>query len=257
MEESSGQPTPAKTPHAVRRFFRQTGPAGPMALITTCLPAVGAVFLFSFAPRIAPWVQKQGWLGVPIFVVALALMGGFALAPTYANSILGGVLFRFAVGFPAVMAGLAGTAMIGYTLAHRIVGHRVEDVIRQHPRWEIIRQALIGGSTRKTIGIIFLLRLSPLLPFETTNVLLAMCGVRPAPFLIGTMFGIAPRAAALVWAGSVMRKLELHAAPRPLHIVIGAIVTAVCIAVLALIGKHALDRACACRDDKVKKQVME
>jgi uncharacterized membrane protein YdjX (TVP38/TMEM64 family) len=143
------------------------------------------------------------------------------------------------------MAGLAGAAMIGYGLAHRIVGHRVENAIHEHPRWEIVRQALIGGSTGKTIGIIFLLRLSPLLPFETTNVLLAMTGVRPVPFIVGTMLGIAPRAAAMVWAGAAMRKLELHATPHPMTIVLGLIITAVSVVVLAVIGKHALERACA------------
>src|SRR5438874_2619786 len=83
---------------------------------------------------------------------------------------------------------------------------------RRHrqPRWEIGRQALIRRNTRKTIRIILPLRLSPLLPFETTNVLLAMTGVRPVPFIVGTMLGIAPRAAAMVWAGAAMRKLELH-----------------------------------------------
>jgi len=242
--ECEAQPKPA---HPIRRFFRQIGPAGPMALVTTALPAVGAVFLFSLAPRIAPWLREQGWLGVAIFAVAFAVMGGLALAPTYANSILGGFTFKFPIGFPAVMAGLAGAAMIGYGLAHRIVGHRVENVIQQHPRWEIVRQALIGGSTWKTIGIIFLLRLSPLLPFETTNVLLAMTGVRPVPYIVGTMLGIAPRAAAMVWAGAAMRQLELHAAPHPRTIVIGLAVTAASIAVLAVIGKHALDRACGRR----------
>jgi uncharacterized membrane protein YdjX (TVP38/TMEM64 family) len=222
------QPRP-QPPHPIRRFFRQIGPAGPMALIVTCLPAIGAIFLFSLAPRAAPWLRSHGWLGVP----------------TYANSILGGWTFKFAIGFPAVMAGLGGAAMIGYALAHRIVGHRVEDTIAQHPKWEIVRRALVGGSTLRTIGIITLLRLSPLLPFETTSVLLASFGVRPLPYLIGTLLGIAPRAAALVFFAAQARKLELKTAPHPLTIVIGLIVTAVSVVVLAVVAKHALDRAVA------------
>src|SRR4051794_30650517 len=95
-----------------RQFFRQTGPAGPMALIVTALPAVGAIFLFWFAPRLAPWLRDQGWLGLLIFIVSFAVLGGFALVPTYANSIVGGWTFKFGWGFPAVMAGLGGAAVI-------------------------------------------------------------------------------------------------------------------------------------------------
>src|SRR5437763_8358641 len=97
------QAPPESRLHPVRRFFRQIGPAGPMALIVTCLPAVGAVFLFSFAQRLAPWLREMGWPGVVIFVLSFTLMGGFAIAPTYANSILGGFIFKYAIGFPAVM----------------------------------------------------------------------------------------------------------------------------------------------------------
>jgi uncharacterized membrane protein YdjX (TVP38/TMEM64 family) len=101
--------------------------------------------------------------------------------------------------------------MISYWLAHRIVHHRVEDVIHEHPRWEVVRNALVGGNTMRSIGIIVLLRLSPLLPYETTNVLLAMCGVRPLPYLVGTLIGVAPRTALIVLAASRAERLDFHA----------------------------------------------
>jgi uncharacterized membrane protein YdjX (TVP38/TMEM64 family) len=109
----------------------------------------------------------------------------------------------------------------------------------------VIRRALIGGSNLRTTGIITLLRLSPLLPFETSNVVLSMCGVRPLPFFVGTMLGIAPRAAAIVWVASTMRELTLHTAPPTIVIVTGAVATVASIIMLVVISKHALERACA------------
>jgi uncharacterized membrane protein YdjX (TVP38/TMEM64 family) len=232
-------------PHPIRRFFRQIGPAGPMALIVSIMPAIGTAVLFTVAKPTSAWLAAHRPGSVLIFILGVALLNGLALMTTYANSLLAGWTFKFAVGFPAMILGLGSAAMIGYLLAHRIVGQRVENAIREHPKWEIVRTALIGRSTLRTIGIVTLLRLSPLLPFETTNALLAMCGVRPLPFLIGTVLGIAPRTAAVVFFASSMRELTLQSAPDPITLIIGVIVTIAAIVVLGVVAKHALDRACA------------
>jgi uncharacterized membrane protein YdjX (TVP38/TMEM64 family) len=229
--------------HPVRQFFRQIGPAGPVALIATCMPLVGAAILGATAPRVIGWVHAHGAGGVLAFVLAFALFAGFALVPTYANSILGGWMFKFPLGFPVVMAGVGGAALISYTLAHRIVGHRVSNVIHEHPKWEVVRDALIGGSTLKIIGIITLLRLSPVLPFETTNVLLASCEVRVWPFITGTILGVAPRTAAIVFIASRAHKLELGSAGNRWLLVLGIVMSLFVVVLIALISKHALDRA--------------
>jgi len=234
-------------PHRIRQFFRKIGPAGPMAVIVTASPVIGTVLLLTVVSRVAPWLRDQGWLGVLVFIAAFAIFNGLAVMTTYANSLLGGWTFKFALGFPIVMVSLIGAATIGYALASRIVGHRVQDVIAEHPKWEIVRQSLIGGTTMRSAVIVTLLRISPLLPFETTNALLSMCGVRFVPYIIGTTLGIIPRVAAVVWAGSQMHKLSLHDAPHPITIVTGLVVTAASLLVLMLIARHALKIACAPR----------
>src|SRR5438067_307301 len=72
---------PPQTPHPVLRFFRQIGPAGPMALIVTCLPAIGAVVLAGFAKPVSHWLAGHGIIGLLLFVIGHALTGGFALVP--------------------------------------------------------------------------------------------------------------------------------------------------------------------------------
>jgi uncharacterized membrane protein YdjX (TVP38/TMEM64 family) len=245
-DEPEPSPLPPK-PHPIRRFFRQTGPAGPMAVIVSILPAVGTAVLFSVAKPTSAWLAAHRPGSIVLFILAVAILNGLALMTTYANSLLAGWTFKFTVGFPAMMIGLASAAMIGYALAGAIVGHRVENAIAEHPKWEIVRTALIGRSTLRTIAIITLLRLSPLLPFETTNALLAMCGVRPLPYLIGTVLGIAPRTAAVVFFASSMHELTLQNAPDPMTIIVGVVVTIVGIVVLGIVAKHALNRACAAK----------
>jgi uncharacterized membrane protein YdjX (TVP38/TMEM64 family) len=225
------------------RFVRALGPAGPLALLATCLPAIGGAVALSLVRVVVPWLHRSGAPGLLLFVIGFAVLGGLALVPTWANSMIGGWTYKFAAGFPAVMVGLAGAAMIAYLLAHRVAGHRVEELIHEHPKWQIVRDALIGRNTVRTIWVIILLRLSPLLPFETTNVLLAACGVKPLPFLIGTLIGVMPRTAALVLAAASAEKLNLHQAAGWEWLAAGAVLTLIGAAIIALIGKHALDRA--------------
>src|SRR4051812_39411862 len=98
--------------YAVRQFFRKTGPAGPMAVIVTALPLIGTVVLLTVVSRVSPWLRDHGPLGVLVYIAAFAALNGFALMTTYANSLLGGWTFKFALGFPIVMGSLIGAAAI-------------------------------------------------------------------------------------------------------------------------------------------------
>src|SRR5688572_1318807 len=198
------------------------------------MPIIGTAVAVALAPRLSAWMRAHGVVGVIAFASGFALLAGFALVPTYANSLLAGWTFKFPAGFPTVMCGLTGAATISYFVAHRIIGHRVTSTIHEHPKWEVVRDALIGGRTLKVMAIVGLLRLSPILPFSTTNVLLASCEVRFWPFLLGTIIGGAPRQAAIVYIASRASKLEMDA-PESRWLAAASIVgTIIVIAVLAI-----------------------
>jgi len=238
---SDAPPTVHRQP--IRHFLRQIGPAGPVALIATAMPALGAVALAAVAPKLAPWLTAHRATGVVVFVAGFSTLGGFALVPTYANSILGGWSFKFGIGSLAVLLCLLGSATISYMLARWIVGHRVRHALHEHPKWEIVRDALVGGSSLKVAGIIALIRLSPVLPFETTNVLLASCEVKLVPYLVGTMLGVAPRTLAMVFLAAHARKLDLAAAGGWGLLIVGIVASIVIVALMAVIARHALKRA--------------
>jgi len=214
-----------------------------MALLATLMPAIGALVLAGFVHELAPWLKSHGLLALALFIPAFAILGGFALVPTYANSMLAGWTFGFPVGFPAVLLGLLGAGAISFVVARRISGHRVEDLIHQHPKWEVVKNALIGCGRWRTLWIVMLLRLSPLLPFETTSVLLAVTGTPLTEFLLGTAIGVIPRTAAIVLVASRMHKLNLHDSSNRWLAVAGLLASAIGAVIIALISKHALDRA--------------
>jgi hypothetical protein len=59
-------------------------------------------------------------MGVVLYLAAFAVLGGLALLPTYAQSLLGGWAFGFAGGLPVVLAGFAGAALVNYAIAARV-----------------------------------------------------------------------------------------------------------------------------------------
>jgi uncharacterized membrane protein YdjX (TVP38/TMEM64 family) len=115
----------------------------------------------------------------------------------------------------------------------------------QHPRWEVVRRALLEESRFKTLWIVFLLRLSPVLPFGTTNVLLATTGVRFDLYVLGTLLGLMPRTGLVALAAAGAEKLDFDAAESWWLLLGGLAATAVGITAMAIIGRRALHRATA------------
>jgi uncharacterized membrane protein YdjX (TVP38/TMEM64 family) len=233
---STRQPVEAQSRRSVAPITRIT-------VIATVLPVLGSIATVSVAPFLADWFRGQGWLGVLYFTIAFAIGGALMLAPTYSTSVLAGWTFGFAIGFPAVIVGTIAGAALCYLGAAYLARSTVQATFTSHPKWELVRRALLEESTLKTLWIVFLLRLSPVLPFGTTNVLLATTGVHFGVYLLGTLLGLVPRTGLIAMASASAGKLDLNAPGSWQIMAAGIGATVVCIFVVTLIGKHALDRA--------------
>jgi uncharacterized membrane protein YdjX (TVP38/TMEM64 family) len=214
-----------------------------VAAIATVLPVAGSIAVVAAGPLLAPWLREQGPGAAVGFTILFALLGAVALAPTYSTSILAGWAFGFAVGFPSVVIGTNVGAVLCYLMARRAAGERVHSVFDEHPKWEVVRRALAEEKPLKTLWIVFLMRLSPVLPFGTTNVLMATTGVPLSIYVAGTMLGLMPRMGLVALAAAKAERLEFDSAQSWWTLGAGLAATAVCIVVLGVIGKHALKRA--------------
>jgi uncharacterized membrane protein YdjX (TVP38/TMEM64 family) len=231
---------PASSP---RRARRGLGRAGPVAVIATALPILGSLSVVAIGPFAAVWLRAQGPAGVVIFTVVFILLGLFSLAPTYSTSLIAGWTFGFRAGFVAVMIGTVGGAVAGYVAARRLAADRVAATFAEHPKWELIRRALVDETVVKTLWLVFLLRLSPVLPFGTTNVLMATTGVKLSLYVIGTMLGLAPRLGLVALAAAGAERLDFNTAESWYLLAGGLVATAVLILVLAILGRRAVHRA--------------
>jgi uncharacterized membrane protein YdjX (TVP38/TMEM64 family) len=185
------------------------GRLGPTAAATAFLPPLGSLVLIGTMNQSAPWLQAQGLVGIAIFVVGFTIFGGLALLPTYGPSVLGGWAFGVGVGLAATLAGFLGAASLGFVIARRLSGDRLLQVLAEYPRGQALHRALLTGGPARTLLVVTLLRV-PHGPFAMTNLLLAATGVGWAPYLAGSLIGLAPRVAAAVVIGASLATLDLR-----------------------------------------------
>jgi uncharacterized membrane protein YdjX (TVP38/TMEM64 family) len=207
------------------------------------LPPIGSILLIARMNDVAAWLQSHGTTGLVLYALAFAVLAGVALLPTYASAILGGWTFGFAQGFPAALAGFLGGSLIGYAVARPLSAARVHKVLKEHPKWDAIRAALLEGSTLKKLAIVTLLRMPPNSPFAMTNLVLASVRTPVWIYTLGTLIGMAPRTGIVLYVASTLKGMAADEAAksRPLWLIVGGIVmTIIVLGILGLVAKKAL-----------------
>ncbi len=244
----SDDPTPTKQTDEPS-LFKDLGSAGPLALISATMPALGGFLLLGTLNVVGPWLQEQGAAGVAIYITGFTVFAGLALLPTYAQAILGGWAFGFAIGTPAAITGFVGAALLAYVLAKRIASEDVERTLDKRPEWRAVRDEIVGGGFWKTLGMVTLLRLPLNSPFALTNLVLSASRTPFAPYALGTAIGMTPRTAGAVWlATQIQGELTKDAMKeaRPawfLPVAIGSVV--IVFLIITHLGNKAIKRVAA------------
>ena len=227
--------------------WRDLGPSGVLAAAWIVCPAALGFLLLARLADADLWLQSLGSSGPLIFAVIFAVTSGLGILPTYAQAVVGGWVFGLTLGLPAALAGFVGGSLIGWVTARLVAQQRVEAAIHRHPHAEIVIDALTRRGFLRTVGVITLIRIPPNSPFALTNLVLAACGVRLVPHLIGTALGMTPRTAIIValaaaGAASGAKDLQTFVAEGPgTWMLIGGIVAMlVALAILASIAQRAL-----------------
>lgn len=233
-------------------LLTRLGPAGLLGIGALVLPPLGGFALIAYMGSVSEWLRSHAGAGVAIYAGAFVVLAGLALLPTYAQAALGGYAFGWQMGLPAALVGFVGGAWLGFEIARRASGERVERVVAEKPKWQAIRDALVRdrgeGSFWKTTGMVALLRCPPNSPFALTNLVMASVKVPRGPFLLGTLIGMTPRTAAAVAIGSTFeaftRESLNQGTPKWLWAA-GLGVTLVVVAVVAVIADRAVRRITA------------
>jgi uncharacterized membrane protein YdjX (TVP38/TMEM64 family) len=160
-------------------------------------------------PAFAAWVKGLGLLGPVVFVAGYAV-AVVAFVPASLLTLAAGAIFGIPGGtlyvFVAALLGSCGAFLVSRYAARAAVERRLAG----NPRFTAIDRA-IGREGRK---IVFLLRLSPVFPFNLLNYALGLTRVRFADYLVAGA-GMLPGTVLYVYSGKVAGDVAAAAGGAP------------------------------------------
>nr|AAD55929.1 hypothetical transmembrane protein [uncultured bacterium AH1] len=191
-------------------------------------------------PEFAGWVHSLG-VWAPIAFVAAYIAVVVLMLPAFLLIMAGGAVFGVVEGSLLALLG----AVLGGTAAFLIGRHYARAAVERRVASNPTLSALDHVIGEDGLKLVFLLRLSPAVPFVLTNYALSITRVRLRDFFIGTL-GLAPIVvmyAAYGSASGATPNADGSAAVTPMMFTAGIVVTVLLGLLLAKIVQKALREA--------------
>jgi uncharacterized membrane protein YdjX (TVP38/TMEM64 family) len=196
---------------------------------------------------LAPLLLRLTTLGAwgPVLFVLLYVAATVVLAPAFLLSIAAGAVWGLWRGTLIVYVGAVLGASAVFLLAAPLSHSRLLHWVDRHRGFAAARQAIVGQG----LWIMFLLRLSPIVPFIFLNYALALGGVRYRDYLLA-MFGMLPAIVMYVYYGKVVGDVALvvsgvqppRGAAYYVLLVIGLLATVVATMLITKSAKRAIEK---------------
>ncbi len=151
----------------------------------------------AYLPAFATWVEGLGVWGPIVFILAYAL-AAVAFVPGSLLTLAAGALFGLVEGTAFVFIGATLGAAAAFLVARYLTRAPIERRLADNQRFAAIDQA-VGGQGRK---IVFLLRLSPIFPFNLLNYALGLTQVAFIDYLVASL-GMIPGTILYVYYGKL------------------------------------------------------
>ena len=234
---------------------RNAAPASrrpPLAKIALGIAALAGLVVLgreagAYVPQFAAWVESLGFWGPVVFVLgyAAAVVG---FIPGSILTLAAGAIFGLMKGtvYVVVAASLGATA--AFLVSRYFARAAIERRIEGDERFAAIDRA-VGEQGRR---IVFLLRLSPIFPFNLLNYALGLTQVRLADYVVACL-GMLPGTILYVYSGKVAGDVaavaggaggERGAAEYAL-VGVGLLATVIVTTIVTRIARRALDEATA------------
>lgn len=201
-------------------------------------------------PAFVERVQALGVWGPAAFIAGY-VAATVAFVPGSILTVAAGAIFGILHGTLYVYAGATIGSSAAFLIARKLARRRVEEKVRAHPRFEAIDRAVAEQGGR----LVFLLRLSPVFPFNLLNYALGLTNVSFRDYLLASA-GMIPGTLLYVYSGKVAGDVAAIAGGVPMergpaYYTVLALGLAATIAVTALVtrmARRALGRRIAGRE---------
>jgi uncharacterized membrane protein YdjX (TVP38/TMEM64 family) len=222
-DASQAEATPSRAANAARLLV-------PLLLLAGFVYFHGAIT--GAIRELSEWVATLGPWGPFVFIAGYVL-ATVAFVPGSVLTIAGGAIFGLAAGTAYVFIGASLGACAAFVLARGFARGAIERRLAGNARFAAVDRAI----AKEGLRIVFLLRLSPLFPFSLGNYALGLTRVRFRDYAIACA-GMLPWTFVYVYLGSVVGDVG-----GGWRILVGLLVTAVVVFLIARIAKRALAEA--------------
>jgi uncharacterized membrane protein YdjX (TVP38/TMEM64 family) len=163
-------------------WLRRVGAAAGLGVVLVVL-VLGARNREAVAQAIQ-WLADLGALGDLLFGLAY-IAASVLLLPATLLEAGAGFVYGPMWGVPVAVALSTTSAVVNFTLGRTVLRSSVQRRIREHPQWAAVDAAVARGGLR----LVGLLRVSPVVPFNVTSLVLGCSQVSLRDFVLGTAFG--------------------------------------------------------------------
>jgi len=174
----------------------------PAARIALAIVALGALVLLGrtaggYVQEFAGWVEGLGFWGPVVFIAAYTV-AVVAFVPASILTLGAGAIFGVVEGVLYVFVAATGGACLAFLISRYVARAAVERRVAGNQRFAAIDRA-VGAEGRK---IVFLLRLSPVFPFNLLNYGLGLTRVRFTDYFAASV-GMIPGTFLYVYSGKL------------------------------------------------------
>jgi uncharacterized membrane protein YdjX (TVP38/TMEM64 family) len=192
------EPASGSSPGASRR-----GPV--LKLLLGAVAAIGLVLLGrqlgGFVPQFAAWVDGLGFWGPVVFILGYAA-ATLAFVPGSILTMAAGAIFGLAKGTGLVFLGATVGSTFSFLVARYLARGAIERRLADRPRFRAIDRAV----ARQGLKIVFLVRLSPVFPYNLLNYGLGLTRVKLLDYVLAC-FGMLPGTFLYVYYGKALGSL--------------------------------------------------
>lgn len=157
--------------------------------------------LGGYIPQFAAWVDSVGVWGPVVFILGY-LVATVAFVPGSLLTMAAGAIFGLAKGTLFVFIGATAGTAVAFLVARYVARSAVERRIEGNERF----QNIDGAVAKSGLKIVFLLRLSPVFPYNLLNYALGLTSVRFRDYVLAS-FGMIPGTFLYVYYGKVIGSL--------------------------------------------------